>query len=210
MSDYYTQLGVSENASQDDIKEAWRNKVKSHHPDASEDGSVEKFKKIKEAYEVLSDREERRKYDTLGHSEYIQTKSSAVSEGSESATEYEGTKESQSSSNDASQTNTRRNAESRSNWDDEDVTPAPPVWPEGIGMLQKILGYFLVTAVPILGWIFLLIQVPTILLTFSQWISILILLAGVCFVGIGTAFSIILAESVMQTERRLDEVFSSR
>ena len=67
--DYYETLGIPNTAKKDDIKAAYRKAAKKHHPDlhpASEKVSAEaKFKKISEAYEVLSDQEKRGKYDQL-------------------------------------------------------------------------------------------------------------------------------------------------
>ena len=66
--DYYKVLGVSETASEDEIKKAYRRLAKKHHPDANPTNrktSEEKFKQISEAYDVLSDPEKKRRYDQL-------------------------------------------------------------------------------------------------------------------------------------------------
>ncbi len=66
--DYYEVLGVSRNASEDDLKSAFRGLARKYHPDVSEDPDAEeKFKEINEAYAVLSDREKRAAYDRYGH-----------------------------------------------------------------------------------------------------------------------------------------------
>jgi curved DNA-binding protein len=66
--DYYQSLGVSREASQDDIRKAFRKLAREYHPDVAKDKKTaeEKFKEINEAYEVLSDPAKRKKYDTLG------------------------------------------------------------------------------------------------------------------------------------------------
>ena len=62
--DYYKTLGVSKDATADEIKKAFRKLARTHHPDAG--GDEEKFKEINEAYEVLSDDEKRALYDQYG------------------------------------------------------------------------------------------------------------------------------------------------
>src|SRR6056300_165006 len=62
MKDYYQILGVSRDASQDDIKKAYRKLSKQFHPDVNPDGG-DKFKEIGEAYGVLSDETKRQQYD---------------------------------------------------------------------------------------------------------------------------------------------------
>lgn len=62
--DYYGTLGVSKNASAEEIKAAFRKKAHEHHPDKG--GDAEKFKEINEAYQVLGNSEKRQQYDQFG------------------------------------------------------------------------------------------------------------------------------------------------
>ncbi|MFN2475769.1 MAG: DnaJ C-terminal domain-containing protein [Chthoniobacterales bacterium] len=66
--DYYETLGVAKTATEAEIKSAFRKLARKHHPDVAKDKKTaeEKFKQINEAYEVLSDKEKRQKYDQLG------------------------------------------------------------------------------------------------------------------------------------------------
>lgn len=68
--DYYEVLGIDKNATEDEIKKAYRRLALKHHPDRNPDNqkqAEEKFKEICEAYEVLSDAQKRKTYDQFGH-----------------------------------------------------------------------------------------------------------------------------------------------
>lgn len=66
--DYYKILGVSRDASQDDIKRAYRRLARKYHPDVSKEANAEaRFKEVNEANEALKDPEKRRTYDALGN-----------------------------------------------------------------------------------------------------------------------------------------------
>jgi curved DNA-binding protein len=65
--DFYEILGVSRNATQDEIQRAYRKLARAHHPDVNKDpGAEDRFKDVSEAYNVLHDPETRRRYDAFG------------------------------------------------------------------------------------------------------------------------------------------------
>ena len=67
--DYYEVLGVSKNASDDEIKKAYRKLAVKYHPDKNpgDKDAEAKFKEINEAHDVLSDKQKRARYDQFGH-----------------------------------------------------------------------------------------------------------------------------------------------
>ena len=71
--DYYKVLGIDKNASEEDVKKAYRKLAREHHPDVVSENDKEaaekRFKEINEAYRVLSDAEKRKMYDTYGTAE---------------------------------------------------------------------------------------------------------------------------------------------
>ena len=73
--DYYEILGVNRNASEQDIKKAYRRLARKYHPDLNKDDpktAEEKFKEVNGAYQTLSDADKRAQYDQLGHDAYQQ------------------------------------------------------------------------------------------------------------------------------------------
>jgi curved DNA-binding protein len=92
--DYYEILGVARNASDAEIKKAFRRLARKYHPDVAKDKSTaeEKFKELNEANEVLSDPEKRRKYDELGenwnHPERVAQPQGGFGGGPENGSEF--------------------------------------------------------------------------------------------------------------------------
>lgn len=71
--DYYATLGVSKNASKDEIKSAYRKLAKKYHPDLNkEPGAEQKFKEVQEAYDILYDDQKRQTYDQFGSAAFEQ------------------------------------------------------------------------------------------------------------------------------------------
>jgi len=68
MKSYYDTLGISKNASEDEIKKAFKKKALQYHPDHNKNDpkAEEKFKEVNEAYAVLKDKDKRKQYDTFG------------------------------------------------------------------------------------------------------------------------------------------------
>lgn len=71
MKDYYQVLGISQNATEADIKSAYRKKALEFHPDRNKSpDATEKFKEVTKAYETLSDPQKKQMYDQIGHQAY--------------------------------------------------------------------------------------------------------------------------------------------
>src|SRR5690625_1054256 len=67
--DYYEVLGVGKDATPEELRKAYRKLARKYHPDVNkEPDAEEKFKEVKEAYEVLNDQQKRAQYDQFGHS----------------------------------------------------------------------------------------------------------------------------------------------
>ena len=80
--DFYEALGVSRDASEEEIEQAYREAVRNYHPDVSDDPDAEeKFKQAKKAKEVLTDEEKRKQYDKLGHDRFVEAEKRGATGG---------------------------------------------------------------------------------------------------------------------------------
>jgi molecular chaperone DnaJ len=80
--DYYDTLGIPRSADETEIKKAYRNLARKFHPDVcKEKGAEEKFKKINEAYSVLSDEQKKAQYDNMGHETFTNASKGSYSGG---------------------------------------------------------------------------------------------------------------------------------
>ena len=80
--DFYEILGVSRDASEEEIEQAYRKAVRKYHPDVSDEPDAEeKFKQAKKAKEVLTDEEKRRQYDQLGHERFVEAEKRGMGGG---------------------------------------------------------------------------------------------------------------------------------
>ena len=72
--DYYEVLGINKNATDEELKKAYRKLAKQYHPDANPDNKEEaekKFKEVNEAYETLSNPQKRKMYDQFGAEDHL-------------------------------------------------------------------------------------------------------------------------------------------
>jgi curved DNA-binding protein CbpA len=130
--DFYDLLDVSADASQDEIKRAYRAKARQYHPDVNDDDRAEQqFKAVRRAYEVLTDEEERAAYHRLGHETYVSrrmgglpTETTTADSGAGSAARHRsrsgGSTSSRSKSHSRSGSRTNRNGRRSRRSDDGD------------------------------------------------------------------------------------------
>ncbi|MFC7215934.1 J domain-containing protein [Saliphagus sp. GCM10025334] len=77
--DFYDLLDISSDASQDDVKQAFREQVRVYHPDLNDDDRAQaQFTALKKAYDILGDPVERQAYDRLGHEDYVAKRTSGL------------------------------------------------------------------------------------------------------------------------------------
>lgn len=191
MTTHYDVLGVPEDASPEEIEEAYRELVKREHPDQSDHpNAMQRFIRIKEAYDVLSDSSMRSRYDRSDGEEFVADDRDRTTEG------------------DGWRAYTRRRPEADVIWgqnQDTSADPAPAPNTKGEPIATRVVAYTLTTIPIILGVIFLL---QLVLAEFSgdpPPSDVPVLPAVVIFV-IGFVLAIVVAESILDTDRRLQDV----
>ncbi|MXV63172.1 DnaJ domain-containing protein [Natronorubrum sp. JWXQ-INN-674] len=114
--DFYDLLDIPSDASQDEIKDAYREQVRVYHPDLNDDDRARaQFTAVKKAYDILGDPVERQAYDRMGHKDYVAKRTSGIpspdvwkssddGESASNAAETAGSTESQSSETDGDKT----------------------------------------------------------------------------------------------------------
>jgi len=218
---YYDRLGVDPTASQSEIKSAWRQCTKKYHPDQSDHPNAEqKFKKIKEAYEVLSDKSERARYDEVGHKAYVQMESGAVSESASQGAGQgrAGSHGRQQGSRQGGWTSpgdrgpastarkhTRYNDAAEHLWDESrTATPAESAYVGDVGKAKAALGYLPALLLPILAFLGCIFGVLSLSIG-ERGTAVAIVIGGFLFMAVVTIGAITLSEVILDTERRFVE-----
>lgn len=163
---YYDRLGVSPNADRSDIKQAWRKAVKENHPDHNDDPNAQQqFIQIKEAYDVLSDPEQRERYDELGHDQFLSDRQRTTTQDSREAYQRDRTQRSASDSQSSGQTGVNWRANTRGHEAAEHVwkpgsgptaDTAPPTGTADASYGKRAVAYSALTIVPAMLSVYLL------------------------------------------------------
>ncbi len=190
MSQYYEILGVDEDATQQDIKNAFKTRVKQVHPDHNDHpNAAQQFQQLKEAYDVLRDPESREKYDSDEFSESVNS-GGPENTGSEKHSDPVSWTD-----------NTRGSPEADYIWNNDTNRVAEPASSTSTGdrtMLQRGVGYFIAGGVPVgLG-----ATVPfyALLLFYGAQGSFWLITVAMF---IAMIICIYIAEAILQTDRRM-------
>jgi len=210
---YYDILGVEADATQEEIKAAWRHAVKEYHPDMNDSPDAEeKFKNIKAAYDVLSDESERERYDTIGHAAYTNPGETSPGRGTKTTESepYTGSSET-TKSNPQTMVHIRGQPEASLIWDNTDAAqsekPASPSLSD-VPIHKRIGAYAISIAIP--GCMSVLIWGSLIwfyLNTTFLWTAV----AGVAILtiaAVGYYLAVFAAEIVANTDRRINNTLA--
>ena len=211
---YYERLDVPPNADQSEIKRAWQEAVKESHPDKNDDPNAQQqFIQIKEAYDVLSDSEQRERYDELGHERFVADRRRATTQASQEAYQRDRTQRNAAGSQGSVDwsANTRGHEAAEHVWkagSGPTANTAPPTGTADASYGRRAVAYGVLTVVPAMLSVYL----------WASWTS------GIPEYGIEggpsagafgvTVFSLLLlyvlivgAEWLLDTDRRLWQPF---
>jgi hypothetical protein len=218
---YYDRLGITPKADQSTIKQAWQRAVKEKHPDQNDDPDAQQqFIQVKEAYDVLSDPDERERYDRLGHEQYLADRQHG---GTDTGDAYErdrtardGTDEQGRATTEAGNVDwgahTRGHEAAEHVWkagSGPTADTAPPTDTAHAGLLQRLLAYGAVVLVP--GYLSLMVLAAWIAGSAAGTGSPVglgggLLSSSVVFTVVALAVTYVLiagAEWLLETERRV-------
>lgn len=205
MQTYYDILGVSKDATQSEIRDAYQHRVEQEHPNHSDDPNAnQQFMRVKEAYDILGNPQQRAQYDKLGHDRFLNEVSGQQ--------DPDGGRTEQSEDNSLDVTaHTRQSVEASFIWDGGDPKMAekgPPTHTVTVPFWKRAVGYSLIIATMASGTVITLASVLQSLpgggptgpagADIPIWTGLLTLIIG---------FGIVVAvEHLMDTDRKLYEI----
>jgi len=198
MTTYYEILGVSPDATEDEIERAYQERVKDTHPDHNDDpNAAQQFMQVQEAYQILGNEEQRRRYDEQGHDEYIQ----GGAKNGESST-------SEDLYSEGLQTATRGTAAAEYIWDrktNRTAKPDPSPDTEDKPLNRRLITYSIVTLPVWLTWFtFSFGLLPTEDPPFQEAVIETAPLWSLIFIAVAvTVVCIIAGEAILGTKRRI-------
>lgn len=217
---YYERLGIAPDADQDEIKQAWMEAAKETHPDHnSNPNAQQEFIQIKEAYDVLSDPELRKRYDSLGHEEFVGDRHHSTSEASQAAYQRDRTHEESSDEHPGRQervdwrANSRNHEAAKHVWkpgSGPTANTAPPTSTADASFAKRVVAYGSLVIIPAILSIYLT----------AGWTSGLPeygIQSGIdtgAFILTATVMGILIllitgAEWLLDTDRRLTDLFEN-
>jgi len=207
---YYDLLEIDPDASQDEIKAAWKEATKQYHPDQNESPDAEEtFKNIKTAYEVLSDESERQRYDALGHAAYTNSDDSSSHRGAQTGDHEPYTASSQTAGGSAkTRIYVRGRPEADPIWtgtaspsDDTHSTPSLTDVP----LLKRVAAYAVSIAIPGSLSLVSCVSAVWIYLNISSLWGLLLGLTVLAVAGVGYYLAVFAAEIIANTDRRIND-----
>jgi len=211
---YYERLGVSPNADQSEIKRAWQEAVKEKHPDQNDDANAQQqFIQIKEAYDVLSDPEQRKRYDELGHEQFVDDRQRTTTHKSQEAyqrsrTQRDATKSKQSGPTGVDwSTNTRGHEAAEHVWkpgSGPTTDTAPPTGTGDASYAKRAIAYGALIIIPVILSVYLVASWTSGLPEYGIEEGISAGAFGMTILTVGILYVLIVgAEWLLDTDRHL-------